>query len=181
MKQNLRDEGVEVKDGQPIHHLETIESAGKAPLIKGAVELEGHNINQGRNLRQLPKDSESRKLWPEGERDLLPEHGPDNYHPKWREHAIEVSNKKLELLRKECAVPEHLTPEEAVMMIHEKYPGVLKKASEELLPTLKNDLLVPEADWIRLNENGERILALNQPTNEKEDKDKNSDEIVLNA
>jgi hypothetical protein len=180
MKQEIRADGVEVKDGQPIHHLETIESVEKAPLIGGSVKLEKFPINQGKNLTQLPKDSASRKLWPKEVRDLLPEHGPDNYHPKWRKHVIEVANKKLESLRKDYGISKDVSDDEAINIIHQKHPGALKEASEELLPILKNDLLVPKADWIKLNENGERVLAFNQSDNQK-DNGKSSDQKSLNA
>jgi hypothetical protein len=79
MKDTLKDAGVTVIDGQPIHHLQTIESGGKSPLIKGVINLAAHPINGANNLKQLPKDSASRKLFPKAVRDLLPEHGPDNY------------------------------------------------------------------------------------------------------
>jgi hypothetical protein len=179
MKQALRADGVEVKDGQSIHHLEVIESIEKTPLIGGAVKLENFPINQGKNLIQLPKDSASRKLWPKEIRNLLPEHGPDNYHPKWRQHVIKVAKDKLRELRKEYNIPENLTPEDAIKMIHKQHPGALKKASEELQPILRDDLLAPKADWIKLNDNGERVLAFNQPDDKKNDN--SSDKIVFNA
>jgi hypothetical protein len=152
-----------VIDGQPVHHNQTIESAGKDPLVKGAVNLDGHDINNASNLGQLPKDSASRKLFPEGVRDLLPEHGKDNYHPKWRKHVIDLAKDKLKNLRKQLNIPNDLTPEEAVNMIHQKHPGALKRAAEELQPILRGDLL-KNGNWIRYNEKENVFLPLTDQT-----------------
>jgi hypothetical protein len=66
-------------------------------------------------------------------------------------------------------------------MIHQKHPGALKKAAEELQLILQNDLL-GDGPWIRYNENGERVIASNEP--DEKDKDRNyksPEKIALNA
>lgn len=48
-------------------------------------------------------------------------------------------------------------------MIHEKNPGAIRKASEEVQERLEEEL-IQDGKWIRYNEKGERIPTLNQPS-----------------
>jgi hypothetical protein len=160
MRKILKDAKVPILKDHSIHHKLPIAMGENDPLVKGAIELSGFDINDARNLEQMPRNSAARGESPKSK--LLPEHGQDNYHPKWNAHTKEVLEKRLRDLRDDYKIPDNLSKEEAVKLIEKKDPGILKKTMEDVIKGLDKDLL-KEGDWIRYNENGERILAFAEP------------------
>jgi hypothetical protein len=142
-------------------HLESQAAGGENdPLVRGSIELDGFDINNAGNLEQMPRTSAARNESPKSK--LLPEHGQDNYHPKWNAHAKEVLGQRLIELRKEYKIPENLSKEEAIKLIQQKEPGILKKTVDDVIKGLDKDLL-EDGKWIRYNDKGERILAFVEP------------------
>lgn len=118
MRKILKDANIPIIKDHSIHHKLPIAAGENDPLIKGAIELDGYDINNAANLEQLPRNSAARSESLASKN--LPEHGQDNYHPKWNRHAQEVLRKKLDSLRYEYDIPENISSEEAVKMIHKK-------------------------------------------------------------
>jgi hypothetical protein len=166
MRKILKDAKVPILKDHSIHHKVPIAMGENDPLVKGAIELDGYDINNAPNLKQLPRNSAARSESPDSK--LLPEHGQDNYHPKWNAHTKKTFREKLIDLREQYGIPDNMSPEEAVKMIHKKEPGILKKTIDEIQKGLDKDLL-KDGKWIRYNEKGERILALNEIQNFQDD------------
>jgi hypothetical protein len=124
MRKILKDNNVPILKDHAIHHKLPISIGENDPLIKGAIELGGFDINDAANLEQMPRTSAARS---ESKSRFLPEHGQDNYHPKWNAHAKEVLRKKLDQLRDDYKIPESLSREEVIKLIERKEPGILKK------------------------------------------------------
>ena len=156
MHKILKDSGVPILKDHSIHHKLPITMGENDPLVKGSIELGGFDINDAKNLEQLPRTSSARNESPASK--LLPEHGQDNYHPKWNAHTKEVLREQLRNLRNDYKIPENLSPAEAIKLIEKKEPGILKKTIDDIINGLDKDLLKDE-NWIRYNEKGERILA----------------------
>jgi hypothetical protein len=160
MRKILKDNNVPILKDHSIHHKLPIAAGESDPLVKGAIELDGYDINNAANLKQLPRSTAARSESPESK--LLPEHGQDNYHPKWNAHTKEVLRQRLIDLRKEYKIPENLSKEEAVKLIQQKEPGILRKTLEEAEKKFDGDLLKDD-HWIRYNSEGERVLSFNEP------------------
>jgi hypothetical protein len=160
MRKILKDAGVPILKDHSIHHKLPIAMGENDPLVKGAIELGGFDINDARNLEQMPRTSAARGESPKSR--LLPEHGQDNYHPKWNAHTKEVLREKLRSLRRDYKIPENLSPDEAVKLIEKKEPGTLKQTMEGVIEGLDKDLL-EDGKWIRYNDKGERVLAFVEP------------------
>jgi hypothetical protein len=160
MRKVLKDAKVPILKDHSIHHKLPIAMGENDPLVKGAIELSGFDINDARNLEQMPRNSAARGESPKSK--LLPEHGQDNYHPKWNAHTKEVLEKRFRELKKDYKIPAGVSDEKAIKLIEQEEPGILKKTMEDVIKGLDKDLL-KEEDWIRYNEKGERVLAFVEP------------------
>jgi hypothetical protein len=162
MRQKLRNAGIEILPNHGIHHKIPISVAEKDPLVSMAREL-GYDINNAANLKQLPRDSAARSAPVSAN---LPEHGAENYHPKWIAHTKQVLEGTLNSLRQKYKVPANLNPEQAVKYLVEKGHGdAVVDAMRQVERQLERDLTNPRqnAPWIRYNQKGERVLAFVEP------------------
>jgi hypothetical protein len=160
MRKILKDANIPILKNHSIHHKVPIAMGDNDPMVKGAIELDGYDINNATNLEQMPMNSGARSESSKSQ--LLPEHGQNNYHPKWNAHSKEVIVNEFRKLRKKYKILENITPEEAVRVIQRKEPGILKRTMEGVERKLDKDLL-KDGEWIRYNDKGERILSLNEP------------------
>jgi hypothetical protein len=160
MRKILKDAEVPILKDHSIHHKVPIAMGENDPLVKGSIELDVFDINNAGNLEQMPRTSAARNESPKSK--LLPEHGQDNYHPKWNAHTKDVLRESLIELREKYKIPENLSTEEAVKLIQQKDPGVLKKTVEDVIKGLDKDLLKDDV-WIRYNDKGERVLSFIEP------------------
>jgi hypothetical protein len=160
MRKVLTEADVPILKDHSIHHKLPIAMGENDPLVKGAIEIGGFDINDAKNLEQMPRNSAARSESPKSK--LLPEHGQDNYHPKWNAHTKEVLEKRFRELKKDYKIPAGVSDEEAIKLIEKEEPGILKKTMEDVIKKLDKDLL-KNGDWIRYNEKGERVLAFVEP------------------
>jgi hypothetical protein len=60
MRKILKDANIPILKDHSIHHKLPIAAGENDPLIKGAIELDGYDINNAANLEQLPRNSAAR-------------------------------------------------------------------------------------------------------------------------